>query len=544
MADGNPYPGPRSFQEEDGAHFSGRDREARELLALVASRRAVLLHSPSGAGKTSLIQARLVPDLRKRRGTAVLPVARVGGQTMAGAANVFVANALQWLFDLDAEEAAGFSLADGLARALDSLPDSTGRICLVFDQFEEVFTGPAELYAQREDFFRQLRGALDRQPRLSLVLSMREDFVAALEPYLPFLPDRLSTRMRLDLLDEKAAGEAVSGPVKDICPFTAEARDYLIDNLRQGGPYVEPILLQVVCRRLWERLPPGTREIDRHFLVEGGDVQEALEEFYQNAVAGVARENGVQEGVLRDWIGANLITKGGIRNQVLAEGGKVAGLDEAAVRALETSRLVRCETRRGVPFYELAHDRLVSPARRNNERWFWERKLVEAAGKRRSGGWLAAILAAVMIVGLCLAYNLADWILLRGLDLKARGLEDTRPDLALLLAAANVSKQFDQQKHAEAVGTLVRLIQRAHGDAGGGDKDLTEEACRLAGRDLKEGEWCEYIGPSIYSPVCDRESHWSLGPSFRCVNKEVPNYVQHVFGRARNLGQSVSRSFQ
>ncbi len=538
MADGNPYPGPRSFQEEDGAHFSGRDREARELLALVASRRAVLLHSPSGAGKTSLIQARLVPDLRKRRGTAVLPVARVGGQTMAGAANVFVANAMQWLFDLDAEEAAGFSLADGLARALDSLPDSAGRICLLFDQFEEIFTGPADLYAQREDFFRQLRDVLDRQPRLSLFLSMREDFVAALEPYLPFLPDRLSTRMRLDLLDAKAAGEAVSGPVKDICPFTAEARDYLIDNLRQGGPYVEPILLQVVCRRLWERLPPGTREIDRHLLVEGGDVQQALEEFYQNAVTSVAKEKGVQEGVLRDWIGVNLITKGGIRNQVLAEGGKVAGLDEAVVRALETSRLVRCETRRGVPFYELAHDRLVSPARRNNESWSWERKLVEAAGERRSRWWALGFVL-ILLAGLGLmAYSVADWILLRGLDLKVRGLEDTQPDLALLLAAANAEKQFETGNKNAARAILVGMIQRAHGDASG---DLTKEACRLAGRKLKEGEWCEYIGPSIFSPVCGDKSHWySWGPSFRCVNREVPNYFQHVFGHA----QSALRKFQ
>src|SRR4029079_6821035 len=70
----NPYIGPRSFQT--GEVLYGRDRETQDLLGLLIAERIVLLHSPSGAGKTSLVQAALIPRLIEREFT-VLPVMRV-----------------------------------------------------------------------------------------------------------------------------------------------------------------------------------------------------------------------------------------------------------------------------------------------------------------------------------------------------------------------------------------------------------------------------------------------------------------------------------
>ena len=59
----NPYVGPRSFERKERALFFGREREARDLLALAISKRLVLFYAPSGAGKSSLINARLIPSL-------------------------------------------------------------------------------------------------------------------------------------------------------------------------------------------------------------------------------------------------------------------------------------------------------------------------------------------------------------------------------------------------------------------------------------------------------------------------------------------------
>ena len=59
----NPYVGPRPF--EPGEMLCGREREIRDLDNLLSAERIVLLHSPSGAGKSSLVQAGLLPQLKK-----------------------------------------------------------------------------------------------------------------------------------------------------------------------------------------------------------------------------------------------------------------------------------------------------------------------------------------------------------------------------------------------------------------------------------------------------------------------------------------------
>ena len=60
----NPYGGPRTFSQVEANRFFGREREASELLSLVISQRLVLFYAQSGAGKSSLLNARLIPMLR------------------------------------------------------------------------------------------------------------------------------------------------------------------------------------------------------------------------------------------------------------------------------------------------------------------------------------------------------------------------------------------------------------------------------------------------------------------------------------------------
>lgn len=61
----NPYPGPRPFRA--GEKLYGRDREITQLFYLLSAERIVVLHSPSGAGKSSLLHAGLVPRLQRER---------------------------------------------------------------------------------------------------------------------------------------------------------------------------------------------------------------------------------------------------------------------------------------------------------------------------------------------------------------------------------------------------------------------------------------------------------------------------------------------
>src|SRR5262245_53142163 len=57
----DPFVGPNPIPI--GKRLFGRDWEIRMVRNLLVSRRLVLLHSPSGAGKTSLLQAGLLPVL-------------------------------------------------------------------------------------------------------------------------------------------------------------------------------------------------------------------------------------------------------------------------------------------------------------------------------------------------------------------------------------------------------------------------------------------------------------------------------------------------
>lgn len=61
-----PYKGPESYQVEDTALFFGRDDDANQLIATILAARFTLLHAQSGAGKTSLLNARIIPGLEAR----------------------------------------------------------------------------------------------------------------------------------------------------------------------------------------------------------------------------------------------------------------------------------------------------------------------------------------------------------------------------------------------------------------------------------------------------------------------------------------------
>src|SRR5208282_3176212 len=93
-----PYLGPRPFEEKDAAVFYGRERESSDLCSLVIAHQEILLYAQSGAGKTSLLNAGLIPLLRKK-GFRVFPPARVAGGLPPGVkldhvSNLYVLNAL------------------------------------------------------------------------------------------------------------------------------------------------------------------------------------------------------------------------------------------------------------------------------------------------------------------------------------------------------------------------------------------------------------------------------------------------------------------
>jgi WD40 repeat protein len=237
--------------------------------------------------------------------------------------------------------------------------------------------------AAKEEFFAQLGLALRPRGRWAL-FSMREDYVGALDPYLRPIPTRLGNTYRLDLLGVEGALLAIQQPALAAgVPLTDEAARRLVDDLRsaqvqlpdgtveqQLGQHLEPVQLQVVCRRMWDRLPEGTTAITAEQVGAGGDINSALAGYYADSVQRIAREAGISERTIRHWFEHGLITPQGIRGQVLQGAEESHGLDNRAVWLLVATHLVRAEKRLGANWFELAHDRLISPVRSDNAAWF------------------------------------------------------------------------------------------------------------------------------------------------------------------------------
>lgn len=397
VSDDNPYVGPRTFTEAQRHLFFGREREARDLLSLVMSERVVLFYAQSGAGKSSLINTRLRPGLRQE-GFEVLPLGRVSGSLPEGiteVGNIFVFNLLLKL-DQNQREAATLSqtpLTTYLQQyqAETPQPKGTARV-LIIDQFEELLTTNLPHWEERGEFFSQLRQAMLDDPKLWLVLSMREDYVASLDPYARFLPGRLETRFYMQRLSAKAALEAVKNPAQQGGrPFAPGVAEILVDNLRQIrqqghetgshiGEFVEPVQLQVVCFQLWEKLKSRPlAEISEQDVLELGDVDTALAQFFEQAVTETVQETGVPELDLRDWFERELITEAGTRGLVYQGKQQSGGLANETVEYLVSKFLLRADVRAGGTWYELVHDRLVGPILKSNHLWRLKQPLIQVA---------------------------------------------------------------------------------------------------------------------------------------------------------------------
>ncbi len=163
-----PFVGPGPFSEADKELFFGRETDVSRVRSLLRTERIIVLHSPSGAGKTSLIQAGLVPRLRQD-GVHVFPTVRVGQPLPApSGANRFAFSAVASLesgFTSEDRkhsgvrtdrELVGIRLSAYFTHRTAMHGRGAGGRLLIFDQFEELFTRSPHDHRARIEFFTDL----------------------------------------------------------------------------------------------------------------------------------------------------------------------------------------------------------------------------------------------------------------------------------------------------------------------------------------------------------------------------------------------------
>ncbi len=381
----NPYVGPRAFRT--GEPLYARDRETHELADLLVAERIVLLHAPSGAGKTSVIRAGLKPLLEQRRFRPTVPL-RVNTPPPPNGRvhNRYVYSvALGLLEEQDPAELAELSFEQVIERAVARQADD-GFLVLVFDQFEEILTIDPTDWVAQATFFMELGTSL-AAGRVWTLFSMREDYIGGLDRYVRFLPGHLRATYRLDFLDRSAAKDAIQLPARGKgIEFTDEAAAELVRRLAlvkvqrpdRGvaeieAPYVQPVQLQVVCRKLWKSVSEEKGDsfgtIDLEDVYAHADIPKALRSYYAGTVEEVARETGVEEVAIRDWFEKQLITAERFRSQTVT-GPESGSVDpQVVLTALESAYLIRRDIRADVPWFELTHDLLIGPILDDNLKW-------------------------------------------------------------------------------------------------------------------------------------------------------------------------------
>ncbi|MEM7334741.1 MAG: hypothetical protein AAF490_21875, partial [Chloroflexota bacterium] len=400
----NPYVGPRPFSAKERHLFFGREQEARDLRSLVISQRLVLFYAQSGAGKSSLINTRLLPDLEAEDGFITLPVGRVSGELPEGIVtvnNIYTFNLMQSLEQGSKfnESLTQIDLKTYLARLTTqdgehyhydpNAPSVSGLATenvpphiLVIDQFEEIITTHPDRWRDRAPFFMQLKEAMLADPQLWVLLTLREDYVAALSPYERLVPGHMRARYYMQRMKSEAARQAIEAPaVAGKRPFADGVAHTLLTNLQQIrtlsteageqlGEFIEPVQLQVVCYQLWQNLKNRPlAPITEDDLAQLGDVDTALAQFYEQTIQQTLQEQTYSELELRNWFTKQLITEAETRGTVYQGETSTAGLPNGVVHSLARQYILRAEIRSGGTWYELVHDRFIAPILQANQQW-------------------------------------------------------------------------------------------------------------------------------------------------------------------------------
>lgn len=271
QGDVNPYRGLHPFQPEDANCFFGREAVVQRLLEMLHRQSAVILIGPSGSGKSSLIQAGVLPRLqawdRTPAFTWQVVCFRPGARPFDALARALAPLLQEGASDpvdlthLAEELAAGACTLQDLCRmhqeqsrpsgAAETFPAS--RLLLIMDQAEELFTLCTDPLV-RNTFLDVILGAVQAQcaaPGMAVFAALRADFMGEALRHGALARVIQSSALLLGPMGQEELQSAIVEPARlQGVHFEAGLVERLLGDLGDPGgglPFLEFTLTQ-----LWE----------------------------------------------------------------------------------------------------------------------------------------------------------------------------------------------------------------------------------------------------------------------------------------------------
>ena len=404
-----PYKGLEYFDcnEEDPKYFYGRQELTDQLLDKVRQSSFLAIIGASGSGKSSVLRAGLLHQLKLGRHLAGSNQWRIkimvpGSQPLRSLAEVFVEPDLPKLDYAEQLGRAEILLkegADGLCRLVQS--SQATRIVLAIDQFEEVFTLCYD-NAEREQFIGCLLGALRQlNKQLCLILAIRADFFSkCIEQNYSGLDQLiLENLVAVSPMRREQLQQAIVKPAERV---NLEIEPELVEQMLQDvadSPGSLP-LLQYTLKELWKQATYEGLKLTSYVQLGGvgGTLDhratEIFEQFPQPQQE-VARHIFLSLTQLGEGIED---TRRRVLKEVLVTAQHPIALVEQVLSKLADARLVviselALEGTARATVVDIAHEALIRNWRllrqwldENRELIRFERKIEEAANEWRSRG--------------------------------------------------------------------------------------------------------------------------------------------------------------
>lgn len=287
-----PYRGLFAFREEDAPFFFGREAFTNQLAAAINKKQLVAVIGASGSGKSSVVFAGLIPKL-KSSGTGILPVSviekenwliishRPGDRPFFSLATALIPQLEPHLSETDQ-----LVESNKLAAALDSqdlrLSDVIDRILrkhshrsqllLAIDQFEEVYT-LCHNHRESQRWLDSLLAAIQGISQLTIVLTLRADFLGQALSYRPLADALQDADVKLGPMNREELNRAISQPAQKIGMLIEEGLTERILDAVEEAPGNLP-LLEFALTLLWEK--PRNGRLNHAAYKEIGGVESAL----------------------------------------------------------------------------------------------------------------------------------------------------------------------------------------------------------------------------------------------------------------------------